>query len=102
MSAREVQKLIERFNIVVADQNQYTRKLTRMMLMTIGAKSIYEAADGVTPLDVHRTANLDVAIMDWKMRLVSGQAFESFDRQACFQSMTYQLYCSRVAPIACA
>jgi hypothetical protein len=43
MSAKEIQKLIERLNIVVADQNQYTRRLTRMMLMTIGAKSIYVA-----------------------------------------------------------
>jgi two-component system, chemotaxis family, chemotaxis protein CheY len=73
MSAKEIQKLIERLNIVVADQNQYTRKLTRMMLMTIGAKSIYEAADGVAALDVFRTANPDVAILDWDMPLVSGQ-----------------------------
>ncbi len=73
MSAKEIQKLIERLNIVVADQNQYTRKLTRMMLMNIGAKSIYEAADGVAALDVFRTANPDVAIMDWDMPLVSGR-----------------------------
>ena len=45
-----------------------------MMLMTIGAKSIYEAADGVTALDVLRTANLDVAIMDWEMPMVSGRS----------------------------
>jgi two-component system, chemotaxis family, chemotaxis protein CheY len=72
MSAKETQKLIERLNIVVADQNQYTRKLTRMMLMNIGAKSIYEAADGVTALDIIRTANPDVAILDWEMPLMSG------------------------------
>jgi two-component system chemotaxis response regulator CheY len=73
MSAKEIQKLIERLNIVVADQNQHARKLTRMMLMNIGAKSIYEAADGVAALDVIRTANPDVAIVDWDMPLVSGQ-----------------------------
>ena len=73
MSAKEIQKLIERLNIVVADQNQHTRKLTRMMLMHIGAKSIYEAADGVTALDTIRTANPDVAIIDWEMPLMSGQ-----------------------------
>ena len=66
MSAKEIQKLIEQLNIVVADQNHYTRKLTRMMLMNIGAKSIYEAADGVAALDVCRTANPDVAIVDWR------------------------------------
>jgi two-component system, chemotaxis family, chemotaxis protein CheY len=73
MSASDIQKLIERLNIVVADQNQCTRRLTRMMLMTIGAKSIYEAADSVTALDVFRTANPDVAILDWEMPLASGQ-----------------------------
>jgi CheY-like chemotaxis protein len=72
MSAKEIQKLIERLNIVVADQNQHTRKLTRMMLMNIGAKSIYEAADGVVALDIIRTASPDVAILDWEMPLVSG------------------------------
>jgi two-component system chemotaxis response regulator CheY len=73
MSIKEVQKLIERLNIVVADHNQHTRKLTRMMLMHIGTKSIYEAADGVTALDTIRTANPDVAILDWEMPLMSGQ-----------------------------
>jgi two-component system chemotaxis response regulator CheY len=72
MSTKEIQKLIERLNIVVADQNQYTRKLTRMMLMNIGAKSIYEAADGVSTLDIIRTANPDVAILDWEMPMMSG------------------------------
>ena len=69
---RKIQNLIERLNIVVADQNQYTRKLTRMMLMNIGVKSIYEAADGVAALDTIRTANPDVAILDWEMPLMSG------------------------------
>ena len=73
MSVKEAQKLIERLNIVVADQNQHARKLTRMMLMNIGAKSIYEAGDGVAALDTIRTANPDVAILDWEMPLVSGQ-----------------------------
>ena len=73
MSTKEIQKLIERLNIVVADHNQHARKLTRMMLMNIGAKSIYEAGDGVAALDTIRTANPDVAILDWEMPLVSGQ-----------------------------
>ena len=43
------------------------RKLTRMMLMNVGAKTIYEAADGVAALDIIRTANPDVAILDWDL-----------------------------------
>jgi CheY-like chemotaxis protein len=48
------------------------RKLTRMMLQTIGAKTIYEAADGVAGLDLVRTANPDVLIMEWTLPVLSG------------------------------
>jgi len=72
MPTKQFEKLIERLNILVADQSQYMRKLTRMMLMNIGVKSIYEAADGVATLELIRTAAPDVAILDWEMPLVSG------------------------------
>jgi CheY-like chemotaxis protein len=42
------------------------------MLMNIGAKSIYEADDGVAALDIIRTANPDVAILDWEMPVLNG------------------------------
>ena len=41
--------------------------------MNIGAKSIYEAADGVATFDIIRTANPDVLILDWEMPSLSGQ-----------------------------
>ena len=56
----------------MVDESQYTRKLTRMMLMNIGAKTIYEAADGVAALDIIRTANPDVAILDWDLPVLTG------------------------------
>src|SRR5713226_8296395 len=72
MSAKQIEKLIERLGILVVDENQYMRKLTRMMLMNIGAKSIYEAADGLAALDVIRTANPDVVLLDWDLPVLSG------------------------------
>jgi two-component system chemotaxis response regulator CheY len=56
----------------VADKNQHSRKLTRMMLMNIGVKFVYEAPDGVVALDTIRNANPDVAIMEWELPLVNG------------------------------
>jgi len=73
MSAKKIEQLIDGISILLADQNQHARKLTRMMLMNIGAKSILEAADGMAALDIIRTANPDVLILDWEMPLVSGQ-----------------------------
>ena len=72
MSAKQAEKLIENLGILIVDESMYMRKLTRMMLMNIGAKTIYEAADGVAALDIIRTANPDVAILDWDLPLLSG------------------------------
>ena len=72
MSTKQIEKLIERLGILVVDENQYMRKLTRMMLMNIGAKSIYEAADGLAALDVIRTANPDIVLLDWDLPVLSG------------------------------
>ena len=72
MSDKQIDKEIEGLGILIADENQYMRKITRSMLMTIGAKSIYEAADGVAALDVIRSANPDIAILDWTLPVLSG------------------------------
>jgi CheY-like chemotaxis protein len=72
MSAKQAEKLIENLGILLVDESLYMRKLTRTMLMNIGAKTIFEAGDGVAALDVIRTANPDVAIIDWDLPLLSG------------------------------
>jgi len=72
MSAKQFEKLIEGLGILVVDESQYMRKLTRTMLMNIGAKTIYEAGDGVAALDIIRNANPDVLILDWELPVLSG------------------------------
>jgi CheY-like chemotaxis protein len=72
MPATELVKAIENLSILIADSNAYTRKLTRMMLVNLGARSIYEAGDGVAALDSIRTVNPDVMIMDWTMPVLTG------------------------------
>jgi two-component system chemotaxis response regulator CheY len=42
------------------------------MLMNVGAKTIYEAGDGVAGLDIIRTANPDVLVLDWELPVLSG------------------------------
>jgi two-component system chemotaxis response regulator CheY len=72
MSAKQTEKMIEGLAILVVDENQYLRKLTRTMLINVGAKTIYEASDGVAALDVIRNANPDIAILDWELPVLSG------------------------------
>src|SRR6516165_1832562 len=43
-----------------------------MMLMKIRPKSIYEAADGLSALDVIRNVNPDIMLMDWEIPVLSG------------------------------
>jgi CheY-like chemotaxis protein len=72
MSPKRAERAIEGLVILVADNNAYTRKLTRMMLVNLGARSIYEAADGVAALDAIRTVSPDIMIMNWDMPVLDG------------------------------
>jgi two-component system chemotaxis response regulator CheY len=70
--SKQTEKLIEGLDILVVDPNPYMRKLTRMMLMNVGAKSIVEAADGLMALDLIRHTDPDVVLLDWDMPMLSG------------------------------
>jgi CheY-like chemotaxis protein len=72
MSAQQIDKMIEQLGVLVVDPNAYMRKLTRAMLVTAGAKTIFEAADGLAALEVIRSANPDVLILDWDLPALSG------------------------------
>jgi CheY-like chemotaxis protein len=73
MATKQVEKAMEGLVVLVADSNAYMRKLTRMMLVNIGAKAIYEAADGIAALDAIRTINPDVMILEWDMPVLDGR-----------------------------
>ncbi len=72
MAAIALGNLIENIGILIADDNAYMRRLTRTMLMNVGARSIYEAADGVAALDLVRTANPDIMLLDWDLPVLNG------------------------------
>jgi hypothetical protein len=56
----------------LADANPHMRRLTRMMLMNIGAKLVYEGADGLSALDIIRHANPDGMLLEREMPLLGG------------------------------
>jgi DNA-binding response OmpR family regulator len=72
MSAKQFEKMLNGLGILVVDDNPYARKMLRMMLINLGAKTIYEASDGVAALDLVRTADPDIMILDWEMPVLSG------------------------------
>ena len=73
MVTQHIEKAIEGVVVLIADSNPYLRRLTRMMLMNLGVKSIYESGDGVAALDAIRNVNPDVMILDWDMPVLDGR-----------------------------
>ena len=72
MTPKQLERAIEGLVVLVADSNAYMRRLTRTMLVNLGARAIYEAADGVAALDAIRTISPDVMIMNWDMPVLDG------------------------------
>ena len=72
MHDKTVDKLLQGLNILIVDSNHYMRRLTRMMLMNLGAKSVSEAADGLAALEQIRTCDPDVMFLDWDMPVLDG------------------------------
>ncbi len=72
MIDKTAEKLLQGLNILIVDGNHYMRKLTRTMLMNMGAKSVIEAADGLAGLEQIRLNDPDVMFLDWDMPLLDG------------------------------
>ena len=72
MASKQVDRAIEGVVVLVADSNPFMRRLTRTMLVNLGARSIYEAGDGVAALEAIRMVSPDVMIMNWDMPVLDG------------------------------
>jgi two-component system, chemotaxis family, chemotaxis protein CheY len=72
LSKREIAEQIQSLAVLVVDDNQYTRKMIRNLLVNCGVKDVFEANDGISALDAIRTWGPDVVILDWEMPLLSG------------------------------
>ena len=72
MTNKQIEKMIQGLNILVVDDNAYMRRLTRLMLTNLGAKSVLEAADGLAALEAIRTCDPDVMLLDWDMPVLNG------------------------------
>lgn len=72
MHDKAIERLIQGLNILVVDSNAYMRRMTRTMLTNLGAKSVLEAADGLSALETIRSCDPDVMLIDWDMPVLSG------------------------------
>ena len=72
--------MIQGLAILIVDHNQQSRRLTKTMLTTLGAKSVYEATDGLAALDLLRNNNIDVMVLDRDVPVLSAPELLSFVR----------------------
>jgi CheY-like chemotaxis protein len=72
MANNLVWETIQGLGILVVDDNAYMRRITRTMLMNLGAKSIFEAADGLAALEVIRIFDPDIMVIEWDMPVLDG------------------------------
>src|ERR1700729_489212 len=72
LTKKQIADLIQSLGVLVVDDNLYTRKMIRNLLVNCGVKDVYEAADGIEALDAIRTIAPDIVLLDWEMPLLSG------------------------------
>jgi len=73
--ARLLQPQIEALRVLVIDDDLHMRKVVRTMLNAIGVRTVFEAADGASGLDVLCQQMPDLVIVDWEMPLLDGAQF---------------------------
>jgi YesN/AraC family two-component response regulator len=64
-----------RTKVLVVDDEHYMRKVVRTLLMSVGVRTIYEAADARSGLELIRTMSPDIVIVDWQMPGMNGAGF---------------------------
>ena len=72
LNAKQVEFLIQQLAVLVVDDNPFMRTLVRSLLLNIGVKTIYEAGDGITALDMIRSIKPDIVVLDLEMPLLNG------------------------------
>jgi two-component system chemotaxis response regulator CheY len=58
--------------VLIAEDNQYLRKLIRNLLVNVGIKRIDEVVDGLAGFEAIKSLDPDIVILDWDLPLLNG------------------------------
>jgi two-component system chemotaxis response regulator CheY len=61
--------------VLIVDDEHYTRKVIRALLMAIGITHIHDAPDGESGLEAITTIHPDIVLVDWEMPGLDGAGF---------------------------
>jgi two-component system, chemotaxis family, chemotaxis protein CheY len=71
----DISAQIESLKVLIVDDEHNMRKVTRGLLLAIGARNIHEANDGMTGLEAICVLGPDLVILDWEMPGMNGPDF---------------------------
>ena len=71
----KIATLLSSRKILVIDDEHYTRKVIKTLLITMGVKSIQEAPDGYAGLEIIPTFAPHIVLCDWEMPGLDGPGF---------------------------
>ena len=74
-NARKAEALVKSAKVLIVDDDYYTRKVVRTLLLLVGVTDIHDAGDGPSGLEAIRDLAPDVVILDWEMPGMSGAEF---------------------------
>jgi CheY-like chemotaxis protein len=72
---KEIRALMGKIKVLIVDDEHYTRKVIRTLLLAIGCTKIYEASDGRSGLEMIANIAPDVVLLDWEMPGMDGTEF---------------------------
>jgi CheY-like chemotaxis protein len=72
---KEVKALMGQIKVLIVDDEHYTRKVIRTLLLSIGCTKIHEAHDGAAGLDKIAAIAPDIVLLDWEMPGMDGAEF---------------------------
>jgi CheY-like chemotaxis protein len=75
MDTKAFNALLATIKVLVVDDEPYMRKVVRALLMSLGVRNIFEAADGPAGLEAIRVHAPNVVILDWQMPGLDGAGF---------------------------
>jgi CheY-like chemotaxis protein len=67
-----VEAITSSVRVLIAEDNQYLRKLIRNLLINVGIKRIDEVNDGLAGFEAIKSLEPDIAILDWELPLLNG------------------------------
>jgi two-component system, chemotaxis family, chemotaxis protein CheY len=71
----DIKAMMERIKVLIVDDEYYTRKVIRTLLLALGCTKIHEASDGASGLQATRSLAPDIVLLDWEMPGIDGAEF---------------------------